>query len=389
MQNTINISRHKPKMNRLILMGNGFDLASGLPTHYNDFIVWYLKKVFKRACNEKKYEDPLVSISCRFNFDDTFARHSISLEGFIDHYYNTGFKSVMNEGPLKDLRPSTHFTNPFLVKMVPFMENLVTKCNALNWVDIENEYYEFLKAILEYGDEQKKQLEILNKSMTFLVSEMRLYFKSLQSPSVLPAFVNILRSPIFSQDLRTAKTSTPKEILVDHTHILNFNYTETAQKYVEKGYFPKGKVQVNYIHGRASDENKPIIFGFGDELDEKYHQLEISKINEYFTFIKSFGYLRTQSYHSLLRFINADNYQVIILGHSCGLSDRTMLNMLFKHQNCQSIKIYYYQDKEGYDNFTELTQEISRHFKDKEMLREKVVNFEFCEPMPQVTALQH
>ncbi|WP_406823950.1 AbiH family protein [Pedobacter sp. KACC 23697] len=29
-------------MNRLILIGNGFDLAHQLKTSYNDFIVWYL-----------------------------------------------------------------------------------------------------------------------------------------------------------------------------------------------------------------------------------------------------------------------------------------------------------------------------------------------------------
>ena len=28
-------------MNRLILIGNGFDLAHGLKTSYNDFINWY------------------------------------------------------------------------------------------------------------------------------------------------------------------------------------------------------------------------------------------------------------------------------------------------------------------------------------------------------------
>ena len=28
-------------MNRIILVGNGFDLAHGLPTSYKDFINWY------------------------------------------------------------------------------------------------------------------------------------------------------------------------------------------------------------------------------------------------------------------------------------------------------------------------------------------------------------
>ena len=28
-------------MNRIVLIGNGFDLAHGLPTRYEDFINWY------------------------------------------------------------------------------------------------------------------------------------------------------------------------------------------------------------------------------------------------------------------------------------------------------------------------------------------------------------
>ncbi len=34
-------------MNRLILIGNGFDLAHGLKTSYSDFILWYFGEVFK------------------------------------------------------------------------------------------------------------------------------------------------------------------------------------------------------------------------------------------------------------------------------------------------------------------------------------------------------
>lgn len=31
-------------MNRIVLIGNGFDLAHGLPTRYEDFINWYWEK---------------------------------------------------------------------------------------------------------------------------------------------------------------------------------------------------------------------------------------------------------------------------------------------------------------------------------------------------------
>jgi hypothetical protein len=49
-------------MNRLILIGNGFDLAHELKTDYNSFIIWYLKKCLTRAVENDtnhKYEDDL------------------------------------------------------------------------------------------------------------------------------------------------------------------------------------------------------------------------------------------------------------------------------------------------------------------------------------------
>lgn len=35
------IKKNRQKMNRIILIGNGFDLAHGLKTSYADFIDWY------------------------------------------------------------------------------------------------------------------------------------------------------------------------------------------------------------------------------------------------------------------------------------------------------------------------------------------------------------
>ena len=74
--------------------------------------------------------------------------------------------------------------------------------------------------------------------------------------------------------------------------------------------------------------------------------------------------------------------EVFVLGHSLGLSDRTMLSMIFEHSNCKSIKIFYYEHDKG-NNYVELTQEISKHFRNKLEMRRKIVPFDRSEPMPQ------
>jgi hypothetical protein len=77
------------------------------------------------------------------------------------------------------------------------------------------------------------------------------------------------------------------------------------------------------------------------------------------------------------------------MGHSCGLSDRTLLNTIFEHNNCRSIKVFYYETKDDNgvvikDNYTEIIQNISRHFNKKKLMREKIVNKTLCQPLPQI-----
>jgi len=76
----------------------------------------------------------------------------------------------------------------------------------------------------------------------------------------------------------------------------------------------------------------------------------------------------------LLNFIDSDKYQIFIMGHSCGLSDRTLLNKLFEHDNCVSIKVFYHQIDETTDNYSDIVRNISRNFTSKAVMREKVVN---------------
>lgn len=41
-------------INRIILVGNGFDLAHGLATKYEDFINWYLDEWFKQVKKQSR-----------------------------------------------------------------------------------------------------------------------------------------------------------------------------------------------------------------------------------------------------------------------------------------------------------------------------------------------
>ena len=103
-------------------------------------------------------------------------------------------------------------------------------------------------------------------------------------------------------------------------------------------------------------------------------------INEYYINICSQIMDKTIN---VLTFIESAPYQIYIMGHSCGTSDRTLLNTLFEHRNCVSIKPYYLQKDNGEDNYMEIVQNISRNFSDAQKMRDRVVNKQFCQPLPQ------
>jgi hypothetical protein len=102
-----------------------------------------------------------------------------------------------------------------------------------------------------------------------------------------------------------------------------------------------------------------------------------------FQHIKSFKYLEANNYRNLMEFVEAYPFQVCIFGHSCGISDRTMLNKIFEHENCISIKTYYHKKDDGSNDYTTKNYSIARCFKDKSLLRNKVVDFSLCRPMVQ------
>ena len=129
-----------------------------------------------------------------------------------------------------------------------------------------------------------------------------------------------------------------------------------------------------------------VIFGYGDELDERYKEIKNQNNNVFLRNIKSIRYLESDNYRKMLQFIDAAPFQIYIMGHSCGNSDRTLLNTLFEHKNCISIKPFYYtwteKDKDGNeqvkDNYLEIIQNISRNFTDMKKFRDRVVNKLYC-----------
>lgn len=413
-------------MNRVIIVGNGFDLAHNLKTKYEDFIKWYWLKILKnlQRCITYTFENELCLIKLGYSghcICDLFQRPLLPSE--ISSYI-ISLKSrydVVKE-----------------VNVSPLLKCISQSIETKGWVDIENEYY----SMLVECKGKKDELERLNKDFAVIEGLLIEYLNEIQKNEIKEELVdddikNKMLAPFVAKDISVEakdkwhdflkrrlndsdlidnielyKPFEAKEVFKsinefknaykdniefmgvdsiygavlphemmypDEILFLNFNYTTTADLYIpEDPHFI-----LNHIHGElVKPEN--VIFGYGDESDDEYKRLQKINDNEYLRHIKTNRYLETPNYRDLLSFIDSAPFQVCIMGHSCGLSDKTLLNTLFEHKNCVSIKPYYYINEQGKDNYLDIVQNISRNFTNPQLMRNRVVNKTFCEPLPQL-----
>lgn len=353
-------------MNRLVLIGNGFDLSHKLKTSYNDFLFYYLKKNLNDFFSNLSYEGKLIELHSKS-----------SINGFPKMETLDDLINILND--LKSKRDS----NLYIKYKSQFFQEIIKSFQHNKWVDLENQYFSYLLKMSNASSNLIDDLSKLNQEFEHLKIELENYLKEVvisDNPIQNPAKFDFLLEDIPDDQLIDSKPIYPT--FIENIHVLNFNYTPTFNVYA-KHLNIKKNTTINFIHGELNNPNNPIIFGYGDEHNDEYKKFENKKENQLFEHIKSFKYLRTSNYQDLIRFIDGNEFQVCIMGHSCGLSDRTMLKEIFEHKNCKSILIYYHKwGTDTHENdYVNKTYEISRHFTDKGMMRKKVVSFEKSKPL--------
>jgi hypothetical protein len=466
-------------MNRIVLIGNGFDKAHSLKTGYEQFINWFWEKEKSKLSDKKNWKF----------YETTYDTK---------HYDGTGvkiFRQIQNSYVFEDdfIRPiidkarfeKTPFTPPPPQEEIKniLLKQIDSQKTLKNWVDIENEYYKALGTIItnspiKIGNNtfHYHQIEKLNEYFDLIQIELEEYLTSVLTNKTgkiagledliysnfsledfaqkgIDNLIDIAYQKVLSLKEKDRKQKLSKDnmsestlqlykiikglvskempiidksfehsldtkedfvkllrqydkindlsILPENVLLLNFNYTNIENKYSIENYFKnkaegyKQEFEINqetiHIHGELNNSENPMIFGYGDELDDDYKQILKKNDNRLLENVKSVKYGETYNYKRLLHFIESDNYQVFVMGHSCGNSDRTLLNKLFEHKNCQSIKIFYHEwsgrNKDGKeitkDNFSDIYRNIIRDFTDFADLRAKVVDKTHSMPLPQ------
>ena len=281
-------------MNRLVLIGNGFDLAHKLNTSYAHFIEWYLKKRIQG------FHGLLAPISNDIlcTFEDIHgevwnvnAFNGISLTfGYnINHFtYGLQVYEYLSQHPGK-------------YKIIPsdLFKRIIVGVQSKTWAGIEQDYYDILK---EYAFRDKNvnpadpPIKALNQQLRFVQEKLIEYLKEVcaQKPAKIHSVEAAMYAPLKKADMSiqgekelenhikhwkdvTQKDSLPIEMQIDkygwdydrsmsQVHIwqalperntvpdafslpddimfLNFNYTDTVQLYIK----PRYQQLENHIH---------------------------------------------------------------------------------------------------------------------------------------------
>jgi hypothetical protein len=370
-------------MNRIILIGNGFDLAHGLKTSYADFLNWYWgKRVLElRTELSNVSSDKLCTLEINTDYFKTwhlyFCLHGHELKAM------TGKEIVRRFSSDKTL---------FRVSKSGFFSRISS--SDPQWSNIEYAYYRLLFPPAGNGpfpydhnpSELNKQLGFVRNLLIEYLSTIqngiseKLVINRLKQAMIEPFDKNAISVPDMGQNgelkMRFVKAEVNNlSVNPNRIMLLNFNYTNLADLYLPKA----NSYIVNHIHGTITKPNS-VVFGYGDEMDSNFKTMLDKNDNEYLRFIKQYRYLETPKYRQILEFIEAYPYQVCIIGHSCGITDRTLLNTMFEHRNCVSIKPFFFVKEDGTDNYMELVQNISRNFTDMKLMRARVVDKTLCEP---------
>lgn len=358
------------KYNRLIIIGNGFDIAAGLPSSLNDFLLWYLKKNVKFASTN------LISEDAVFKFDARKVNVGV---------LNSQIEGITSPKDLLDKVKKCHLKCSI---KCDFSQKLLTSIESSNWIDIEQIYYDSVIQISEIvGQPQalKDEALKLNRAIECLNKELKEYLVFCESEladdfyeeSPLNKMLDKFKK---NQDIEIAKLRKMNKYQVDLQNVfyVNFNYTNTVLNLPSFKNFGLNKHIA--IHGNISEEKNPLIFGYGDDTNPNYEKLEYIQEEQLLKHIKSFHYHYTPNYLKVLNSLDNLPFEVFIVGHSCGLTDKTLLNTIFEHENCRSIRAFYWKDEEE-ALFKRIS--ISRHFSNKKKMREILDVFDEEDIIPQ------
>ena len=338
--------------NQLIILGNGFDLACGLKSSYNDFFEWELGREnitpnFMKINLEMIKKDQ----SSFYNVDPKLLEFNIRLLLFFmsEHSKNSTWQNIESQMDF-------YLQNGILKSNYYFVDNEDDKIKKYRFQILKNAN----KIVNERGKYKKISEGEYNQQLTniflddlydleedfetFLFEKAGYYSNSKEGQNT---YFKLSRELL----MKLAKVDAPQDNF--SYNVISFNYTDPWNKRWSENIddlsdFKSPNKSIN-VHGKASKKDgkaNRIIFGIDNQ--------NISPSNDEYLFTKTF---RTLVNYSDLRnsqdvtFQNVYDKEISVIkffGHSLGEADYSYFQQLFDFYNIyhnNNIKLIFYFKK--------------------------------------------
>lgn len=380
------------------MIGNGFDLAHGLPTKYTDFLNWIVAEVefyddLKKQKDEltnsinvtlkipknkkrkteinKRIEKQIQLWECIDNnvwFNYFLQCKMYQKENWIDFEKEISetIKSIDNDMKFGEFDKNTivkNITNPFFSEY--FLEDLEEKKNEQNEKFFELYPNKPISELSKLKEEYEKEhpIESLKCEITYsglikiLLNDLNRLTRALEI---------YLTEYVESKERKVKELVYIKELEI--SHVISFNYSHTY----EKKYNVGKNIEYDYIHGEVNINNtietNNMVLGMDEYLPDDRRNKDIEfiafkkfyqriykgtgcKYKEWVDKIRDEWENETEENKKEIRkcisrgdFNNKKIHKVYIFGHSLDVTDRDILRDLILNDNVHTT--IFYPDKE-------------------------------------------
>lgn len=327
---------------KVLMIGNGFDLAHGLETKYTDFLKFI--EQFNRVydINERDSDFYLRSGNFMQFLVSLFRDNSIESRHIIKEFRQITLENIwvnhFNEvlDVKKNIGENWIDFEKEIERVIGWMEKSISTCKSfmdivnlyerehvtvafLTDLNIEIEKFEFTKSSNTEELEKRLIKKYLN-DLDNLIRALEIYF-------TLYVYSQIREN--FNDDIISLK-------LGENDAIISFNYTDTYNKIYKNNLI--APENIHFIHGNAvlhNNGNNNMVVG----IDETLEGDEINKNLKYVGFKKYFQRIVKDvdaSYTNLFK-LSEDEYnekiEVFVFGHSLDKTDSDIIRRIFTAKN--------------------------------------------------------
>ena len=354
-------------IDKILLIGNGFDLYHKLPTRYKDFLFFcdnwntfvseYRKKEFislDKSSNDKTYIDirlanngelfseslldfahydiyDMKHIGYLYNhitnngWIEYFRKITITGEGWIDFESEIQKALEIVEDYYYSFLPASIGKTP-IISMTDSMKYVINTFSSYT----EKNYIDLSKNLFNSRDNDPIKIK-QNKKMLINAMYTELVIFSTCLNYYMSDFVTAIKCKYFSRQIKD---------LGNNLFLVSFNYT-----YTFANVYGKGEEFFHHpVHGESKENN--IVLGISDDC--------FNNTNEYLYFQKFFQRIQKKTgnfYKELVKplthkSLNNSPLDLFIMGHSLDKVDKGILQDFFYNtERIGTIKIFYYNQK--------------------------------------------